>query len=111
VLLIPGLRLVPALYRWRVRSRLYRWYGVLLALERDIFAQSAPEKREELLRRLDDIEQGVNKLKMPIFFADQFYVLRGHIGFVRDRLVDSTARSEIPPPPQEDEGQLPPAGH
>lgn len=110
VLLIPGLRLVPALYRWRVRSRIYRWYGVLLALERDILARPEPEKREELLKRLDDIEQGVNKLKMPIFFADQFYVLRGHIGFVRDRLVGSTARSEIPPPPQEDQGQPSPAG-
>ncbi len=99
VLMIPGLRLVPALYRWRVRSRIYRWYGVLLALERDILAHPEPEKRDELLKRLDDIEQGVSKLKMPIFFADQFYVLRGHIGFVRDRLADSTARSETAPSP------------
>jgi len=109
VLLIPGLRLVPVLYRWRVRSRLYRWYGVLLALERDMFAQSAPEKREELLRRLDDIEQGVNRLKMPLSFADQFYVLREHISFVRGRLMENTARSEIPPPPQEGQGQVSPA--
>src|SRR5205814_9749089 len=33
VLLIPGLRLVPQLYRWRVSWRIYRWYGALLTLE------------------------------------------------------------------------------
>lgn len=92
VLLIPGLRIVPSLYRWRVRSRLYRWYGALLALERDILAQPEPEKREDLLRRLDAIEQGVNRLKIPLSFADQFYVLRGHISFVRSRLMEITAK-------------------
>lgn len=83
VLLIPGLRLVPVLYTWRVRSRIYRWYGALLALERDMLAHPEPAKREEMLKRLDAIEQGVNSLKVPLSFADQFYVLRGHISFVR----------------------------
>jgi hypothetical protein len=83
VLLIPGLRVVPILYGWRIRSRIYRWYGALLALERDMFAHPEPEQREALLKRLDAIEQGVNSLKVPLSFADQFYVLRGHIGFVR----------------------------
>jgi hypothetical protein len=83
VLLIPGLRIVPVLYSWRVRSRIYRWYGALLALERDMLAHPGLEKREAMLKRLDAIEQGVNSLKVPLSFADQFYVLRGHITFVR----------------------------
>ena len=86
VLLIPGLRLVPVLYRWRVTSRIYRWYGALLALERDLYAHPEPEARDKLRSRLDAIEEGVNSMKMPIHFADQFYVLRQHIGFVRERL-------------------------
>jgi TRAP-type uncharacterized transport system substrate-binding protein len=86
VLLVPGLKVMPDLYRWRITSRLYRWYGSLLALERDMQEQPSPEKREELLKRLDTIEQGVNNLKMPISYADQFYVLRQHIDFVRERL-------------------------
>ena len=48
-----------------------------------------------MLKRLDDIEKGVNSLKMPISFADQFYVLREHISFVRERLVAQPG-SEIP---------------
>ncbi|WP_179401994.1 TAXI family TRAP transporter solute-binding subunit [Burkholderia guangdongensis] len=86
VVLIPGLRFVPALYGWRVRSRIYRWYGALIALERNALGEHTPEERVELLDRLDDIEESVNRMKMPLAYAGQFYVLREHIGFVRERL-------------------------
>lgn len=85
VLLIPGLKLVPRLYSWRIRSRIYRWYGKLIALERSLLAQPTPGERDEILTRLDDIEAEVNRMKMPLAYADQFYVLRDHINFVRDR--------------------------
>src|SRR5882724_723890 len=91
VLLLPGLRAVPALYRWRVKARIYRWYGALIGLERDAIKTSFPDQREELLKRLDEIEKGVNNMKMPLTFADQFYVLREHIRFVRDRLTSDAS--------------------
>lgn len=87
VILLPGLRIIPALYRWRIKLRIYRWYRALLLLERDLITRLAREEREELFGRLDHIEEEVNKMKMPASFADQFYVLRGHIDFVRDRLL------------------------
>jgi NMT1-like family len=93
VLLLPGLRLVPSLYQWRVKARIYRWYGALIGLERDALRNSAPERRKEMLKRLDDIENGVKNMKMPLTFADQFYVLREHIRFVRDRLTTSASGS------------------
>jgi hypothetical protein len=83
VLLIPVLRSIPYLYRWRIRTRIYRWYRALLSLERELFEASDPGKREQLLKRLDEIEEAVNQMKVPASFADQFYGLRGHIGFVR----------------------------
>ncbi|HET6421769.1 MAG TPA: TAXI family TRAP transporter solute-binding subunit [Geobacteraceae bacterium] len=89
VVLVPGLKMVPALYSWRIRSRIYRWYGRLIALERGIFAQPTYEERIELLERLEDIESGVNKMKVPLAYANQFYVLREHIRFVRERLQNS----------------------
>ncbi len=89
VLLIPGLKLVPAIYRWRVSMRIYKRYGELMALERDMLAKPSPEQQAELGRRLDDIEMRVNGSKMPLPFADQFYVLREHINFVRRRLAAS----------------------
>jgi hypothetical protein len=86
IVLIPGLRLAPTLYGWRVKTRIYRRYGELMALERAALSQPTPEQRTELLKRLDDIEKTVITIKMPGSFADQVYVLREHIDFVRERL-------------------------
>jgi hypothetical protein len=61
----------------------------LLALERDPRVESTPEKRQEMLARLEHIEEEVNKMKVPASFANQFYGLRGDIGFVRNRLTNT----------------------
>ncbi|WP_144114073.1 TAXI family TRAP transporter solute-binding subunit [Paraburkholderia sp. BCC1886] len=90
VLLFPAMRLIPALYRWRIRSRIYRYYGALIALERGALADSTEDQRRSLFRQLDQIEESLNQLRMPLAYADAFYVLREHVGFVRDRL-ESTA--------------------
>lgn len=89
IIMIPGLKLIPALYRWRIELRFYRWYSALLVLEEDLVAKSGSENREELIAHLDDIETAVNKTKVPAFFANEFYGLRGHIRFVRGQLMDS----------------------
>jgi hypothetical protein len=86
VLLIPGLRVVPLLYRWRISGRIYRRYGDLMALERVAFAQTTAAQRADLLQRLDEIERRVITVKLPGSFADQVYVLREHIQFVRNRI-------------------------
>jgi len=87
VLLIPGLKIIPAIYRWRINLGIYRWYRALLALEKDLLSNINLEKQKELVERLDRIEQAVNAMKIPVSFAEQFYVLRGHIDFVRSRLM------------------------
>jgi hypothetical protein len=86
VLLIPGLRVVPLLYRWRLSGRIYRRYGELMALERATFGQTTAAQRADLLKRLDEIERRVMTVKLPGSFADQVYVLRQHIQFVRNRI-------------------------
>lgn len=92
LLLIPGLKIAPAIYRWRIESRIYKWYRALLELERDALKPSVdPKRREELLRHLDHIENTVSKITVPASFGDLFYVLRGHIGFVRDNLLAKQA--------------------
>jgi len=95
VLLIPALRAVPAIYGWRIKTRIYRRYGELMALERAALSQPTPEERAELGRRLDDIERSVIAINMPRSFADQVYVLREHIHFVREQLAkDADAGSK-----------------
>jgi hypothetical protein len=86
VLIVPLTRAAPALYRWRVRSRIYRVYGGLMAIEREMLAKPSAEQRAQLEQRLQEIEEGVNDIKTPLAFADQLYVLREHVGLVRRRL-------------------------
>ncbi len=84
VVMIPILRGIPTVYRWRIQSQIYRWYRALLAVERDLLLEnSTAESRQALLERLDVIEKAVNKMRISAFFAEQFYALRGHIDFVR----------------------------
>jgi hypothetical protein len=90
LLLIPTMKVAPIIYRWRFHSRIYPWYKVLLDIEREAFAEDlTDEKRQQLLAKLDTIENSVNRIKIPPSFGDLLYGLKGHIGFVRDRLSGS----------------------
>jgi len=90
LVLIPSLRAIPALYKWRIRMVIYRRYRTLLALERELDDHTTVKQREALLGRLDRIEETVNGMRVPASFANDFYGLRGHISFVRGRLAEHT---------------------
>ncbi|HEV3030697.1 MAG TPA: TAXI family TRAP transporter solute-binding subunit, partial [Polyangia bacterium] len=88
VIVVPATRAAPSLYRWRVRSRIYRWYGALMAIEREIMTARTDEQRRQIAQRLDDIQHAVDEIKTPLSFADQLYVLRDHVAMVRRRLAE-----------------------
>jgi NMT1 family protein len=91
VVLIPGAKVVPWLYKWRINARIYRRYGDLMALERVALGETTPQQRAELLKRLDEIERRIVTDKLPASAAEQLYVLRQHIQFVRNRLLQEQA--------------------
>jgi TRAP-type uncharacterized transport system substrate-binding protein len=96
ILLIPALKAAPAFYRWQMEYRIKSWYRALFEIERNAFMHwSDPHKREELLRRLDHIENSVSKIVVPPKFGDLLYGLRGHISFVRSSLL--SLKTETPP--------------
>ncbi|HUO43731.1 MAG TPA: TAXI family TRAP transporter solute-binding subunit [Burkholderiales bacterium] len=86
VISIPLVRLLPPLYRWRVNSRIYRNYGELRMLEDEIERSPLPEKFPAYIERLDQIEQRVNRLSVPLAFNNALYTLRQHIDYVRTRI-------------------------
>jgi hypothetical protein len=86
IILIPGLKSIPALFRWRMNLRINRWYRLLLLVEQDAMKGSSPEKQAVLAGRIDEIESEVHAMKVPASYGDQFYVLRTHINFVRNKL-------------------------
>ncbi|KQQ91656.1 C4-dicarboxylate ABC transporter substrate-binding protein [Massilia sp. Leaf139] len=99
-LVIPLSKIVPPLYVWRVRSRVYRWYGELRAVEQAWEAVLEDQReivRNDLLKRLDEIEEQVNHVSVPLAYADGLYGLRGHINIVRQRLqATSMAGGSLP---------------
>ena len=91
-ILIPVVRFTPAVYAWRIKSRIYRWYGKLKVLEIDIQSAKGQEEVRALIERLDAIEQSVSRIPTPLAFSEYLYNLRSHIDLVRGRL-DRRARA------------------
>ena len=93
-LLLPLSRVVPPLYVWKVRSRIYRWYGELRiveqAVEQAVDEVVLPQRAQVYalqLQRLNAIEERVNQISIPLSFATELYGLRGHINLVRNRVI------------------------
>ncbi len=81
--LLPLSRMLPPLYTFRVRSRIFRWYRQLREVEDAI----GKRPNDELLRELEEIERRVEHVHVPLSYADELYSLRTHIHMVAERLV------------------------
>jgi len=86
-LLIPLVKVMPPLYRWRISSRIYRWYEELHAVDDQFHQQHLNEQqRLQLEQQLSHIENEVNKVKTPLSYAEKVYQLLLHIDLVRRKL-------------------------
>jgi len=109
-LLIPLIKIAPYLYSWRVRMRVFRYYGELKLLE--LQAQDAPDSKtpEEWIGELDRIEQAANRIPTPNAFANQVYTLRAHVNMVRDatlRRLTGTSAEGVQPAAASDVSRTP----
>jgi TRAP-type uncharacterized transport system substrate-binding protein len=84
-LLVPLSRLLPQIYTWRMRSRLYRWYGRLKEIELELEGEPTAEELHAILRRLGEIETAVSHLPMPLAFSENLYSFRTNLDLVRAR--------------------------
>jgi TRAP-type uncharacterized transport system substrate-binding protein len=87
--LIPLSRLVPPLYAFRIRSRVFRWYRNLRQIEND--AGLREKTPAELVAALDRLEGRVAGITVPLSYNDELYALRQHIDLVRERLTKTRA--------------------
>ena len=83
VVLVPAFNFAPKILAWRVHSRVYRLYGELALLERDVTKRTGSLPIEKWLADLDRIEQAAARTQVPTSFGSEAYTLRGHIGLVR----------------------------
>ncbi len=85
VLLLPLSRVVPPLYTFRVRRRVFRWYARLRQIETR--AQDPRVARTALLDELDELDRVANQIAVPLAHADELYALRDNIDTVRQRVL------------------------
>jgi len=83
---LPLFKLMPLIYRWRMRSRIYRWYSKLRAFDPERHKEEATERLREYLVKLEGIEAKVSNISVPLSFSEELYHLRMHIDMLRSRL-------------------------
>jgi TRAP-type uncharacterized transport system substrate-binding protein len=89
VILIPLARVIPPLYQFRIRSRIFRWYRDLRQIEEDLARGKVPPP--ELLARLDKVDAKAERVMVPLAYTDELYALRSAIDMVRKRLQATSA--------------------
>lgn len=86
-ILVPVFKFLPALLHWKERNRLFRRYGELKFLERDIDTRTlSDDEKAQALLRLDAIEAEIRHARFALDFSDRVYTLRQHVDYVRRRL-------------------------
>lgn len=89
--LYPLLRVAPGLYGWAMRRRIYRLYGELKFLEHELDGGAGSEAGSRLRDQLEQLERRVERMHVPLAYANQVYTLRLHINLVRSRLAQPEA--------------------
>jgi len=81
-LLLPLFKVLPPLYRWRIRSRIYRWYEELGNIDTALANGFSPA----LLDDIERIEMEIRKVQVPLSYAQELYDLRLHLALMREQV-------------------------
>lgn len=87
-IMLPLSRIIPPLYAFRVRSRIFRWYGQLRDIETRVDSSGDNSStNKDLLEELNNLESRAEKITVPLSYTDELYALRANIHLVRKKLL------------------------
>ncbi|MEE8516885.1 MAG: TAXI family TRAP transporter solute-binding subunit, partial [Alphaproteobacteria bacterium] len=72
-LLFPLFKIAPPIYRWRIRSKIYRWYAVVREIDCMALAGDFPEGLDREIARLRQVEQDVAHTTVPLSYMEEQY--------------------------------------
>jgi TRAP-type uncharacterized transport system substrate-binding protein len=88
VIALPAIAYLPKVYDWRIRSKLDGWYAEVNRVEREALDASGDLLKQR--ERMNDIDERLNRVKVPKAYLSRLYTLRQHAAYVR-RLLDARA--------------------
>ena len=77
-----------------MQSRIYRWYSELEAVDPEMRKGDLTEHLEEYLSVLDNLEEKVSNISVPLAFSRELYSLRVHIDMLRDKLYKASEKKK-----------------
>ena len=84
--LFPLFKAAPPLYRWRIRSRIYRWYVILREIDKRFNQADGDADFSADIEKLQVLEEELSQFSIPLSYMEEFYNLRLHIGYVLEKL-------------------------
>ena len=85
--------LIPAWLRWKLESRVTRWYGELKFIENDLAKNNLSDlDMSRLNGRLARMDKSISTLTLPRELAQRWYTLHQHVDFVRHRIYSLRGR-------------------
>src|SRR5690606_38548139 len=85
VVLIPLFKAVGPIYQWRIRARIYRWYKYLREVDRKLHAGSLPTELDSEIQRLEQLEDELATVEVPLSYTHELYELHMHLRYVINR--------------------------
>jgi len=83
-LLLPLFKILPPVYRWRIRSKIFRWYRDVRRVELAAARDGADIPR--LLADLDAVDREVGGVDVPPSYMEELYNLSMHLDLVRAKI-------------------------
>ncbi len=85
-LLFPLMKVLPPIYRWRIRSKVYRWYKDLWDVEDRLQHAADDDELQAQLRELDRVGREIYATKVPPSYMEELYNLRMHLERVQKKI-------------------------
>lgn len=94
-LLLPLSRVLPPTYRWRMRRRVYQWYDEVKMIDTAAHDEQSKFSRQDCLLALEEIEEEIRQVEVPLSFHSELYTLRQHTELMRQRILTLCSAGEL----------------
>ena len=85
-IMVPLLRSMGPIYSWRMRARVFRWYGQLRDVDRLIHKGKIRDTLEEEIDRLHRLQDELTQVDVPLSYGHELYSLHLHVRYMINRL-------------------------